>query len=302
MKIGAFEIIDKLPDLKSPCAISMLRPWIDVGKVGSMALNRLENHLGAQEIGRLSKPGNFFDFTRYRPRLKLVDGERQTITPNTIINLAHDDESDRDFLFLHIREPHMSGEDYTESIVELLEHFKVNEYFRIGGMYDSVPHTRPLLVTGSLNDDQRDLARGLIVEQGSNYQGPTSIVNLVSDSLKENGILSSSLMVHLPQYVQLEQDFMGTARLLEVLSSIFGFSESLVDVDRGKIQYSEIEGALSSNSEVKNLIKQLEIYYDRTVSSPENDIGEDIDLSPEVEDFLRQVGGNLDAGEDETSQ
>ena len=254
MKIGAFEIIDKLPDLKSPCAISMLRPWIDVGKVGSMALNRLENHLGAQEIGRLSKPGNFFDFTRYRPRLKLVDGERQTITPNTIINLAHDDESDRDFLFLHIREPHMSGEDYTESIVELLEHFKVNEYFRIGGMYDSVPHTRPLLVTGSLNDDQRDLARGLIVEQGSNYQGPTSIVNLVSDSLKEKGILSSSLMVHLPQYVQLEQDFMGTARLLEVLSSIFGFSESLVDVDRGKIQYSEIEGALSSNSEVKNLI------------------------------------------------
>ena len=136
MKIGAFEIIDTLPDLKSPCAISMLRPWIDVGKVGSMALNRLENHLGAQEIGRLSKPGNFFDFTRYRPRLKLVDGERQTITPNTIINLAHDDESDRDFLFLHIREPHMSGEDYTESIVELLEHFKVNEYFRIGGMYD----------------------------------------------------------------------------------------------------------------------------------------------------------------------
>ena len=302
MKIGAFEIIDKLPDLKSPCAISMLRPWIDVGKVGSMALNRRENHLGAQEIGRLSKPGNFFDFTRYRPRLKLVDGERQTITPNTIINLAHDDESDRDFLFLHIREPHMSGEDYTESIVELLEHFKVNEYFRIGGMYDSVPHTRPLLVTGSLNDDQRDLARGLIVEQGSNYQGPTSIVNLVSDSLKEKGILSSSLMVHLPQYVQLEQDFMGTARLLEVLSSIFGFSESLVDVDRGKIQYSEIEGALSSNSEVKNLIKQLEIYYDRTVSSPENDIGEDIDLSPEGEDFLRQVGGNLDAGEDETSQ
>ena len=302
MKIGAFEIIDKLPALKSPCAISMLKPWIDVGKVGSMALNRLENHLGAQEIGRLSKPGNFFDFTRYRPRLKLVDGERQTITPNTIINLAHDDESDRDFLFLHIREPHMSGEDYTESIVELLEHFKVNEYFRIGGMYDSVPHTRPLLVTGSLNDDQRDLARGLIVEQGSNYQGPTSIVNLVSDALKEKGILSSSLMGHLPQYVQLEQDFMGTARLLEVLSSIFGFSESLVDVDRGKIQYSEIEGALSSNSEVKNLIKQLEIYYDRTVSSPENDIGEDIDLSPEVEDFLRQVGGNLDSGEDEATQ
>ena len=302
MKIGAFEILDPVPDLKAPCAISMLRPWIDVGKVGTLALNRLERHLGAQELGRLSRPGAFFDFTRYRPRLKLVDGHRQTITPNTIINFAHDDESDRDFLFLHIREPHMSGEDYTESIVELLEYFKVAEHFRIGGMYDSVPHTRPLLVTGSLNDDQMDLARGLVVEQGSNYQGPTSIVNLVSDSLKAKGIMSSSLMVHLPQYVQLEQDFMGTARLIEVLSSIFGFSESLVDVDRGKIQYSEIEGALSSNSEVKNLIKQLEIYYDRTVSTPENDTSEDIALSPEVEDFLRQVGGNLDAGEDNTAQ
>ena len=302
MKIGAFEILDPVPELKEPCAISMLRPWIDVGKVGTMTLNRLERHLGAQELGKLSRPGTYFDFTRYRPRLKLVDGQRKTITPNTIINFAHDDESERDYIFLHIREPHMFGEDYTDSIVELLQYFKANEYFRIGGMYDSVPHTRPLLVTGSLNDEQKDLAHGLVLDQGSNYQGPTSIVNMVSDSLKDQGILSSSLMVHLPQYVQLEQDFMGTARLLEVLSSLFGFSESIVDVERGKIQYSEIEGAFNTNPEVKNLIKQLEIYYDRTVLTPENESKEDIALSPEVEDFLRQVGGNLDSGEDEASQ
>ena len=103
MSVEAFKIIDPEPKLKNTCAIAMLRPWIDVGRVGTLVLKRLERHLGAKELGRLTRPGTFFDFTRYRPRTRLVDGCPVFTKPNSVINYAQDEENGRDYLFLHLR-------------------------------------------------------------------------------------------------------------------------------------------------------------------------------------------------------
>ena len=91
MRISEFDLREPVPDLNRPIAVAMLRPWIDVGRVGTLALNTLQRHLGAQELGRLAEPGKFFDFTRYRPRMRTVNKRRVFTTPNTIIHHAHDD-------------------------------------------------------------------------------------------------------------------------------------------------------------------------------------------------------------------
>ena len=296
MRVDAFEIAKPAPELHSTRAIAMLRPWIDVGRVGTLVLNRLEQHLGAKELGRLARPGTFFDFTRYRPRTRVVDGRRVFTTPNSVVNYAHDDESGRDYLFLHLREPHMQGEDYAEAVVALLKHFDVSEYFRIGGMYDAVPHTRSLLVSGSLQEDQAQRTTGLVSPRRSTYQGPTSIVNLVSENLAESDILTTSLMAHLPQYVKLDEDHMGASRLMEVLCAIYGFPRSLADPTRGQKQYMDISRAVENNPEVKRLIDQLETYYDRVLVGSEPD--EQPSLSPDVEKFLREVGERLETDQD----
>ena len=67
MKIGAFKISKDLPEINKPIAIAMLKPWIDVGRVGSLSISQLCKSLNAIEIARLSEPGMFYDFTRYRP-------------------------------------------------------------------------------------------------------------------------------------------------------------------------------------------------------------------------------------------
>ena len=67
--------------------------------------------------------------------------------PNSTISYAQREESP-DFLFFNMREPHAFGEDYVDSIIEVLKTFGVKRYCLIGGMYDIVPHTRPLLVSG----------------------------------------------------------------------------------------------------------------------------------------------------------
>ena len=171
MRIGAFELNEPLPQLKEPHVFAMVRPWVDVGSVGTLTLNRLERFLGSKELGRLVRPGTFFDFTRYRPNMRLVDGKREVKIPNSIIRYAIT-ENGPDYLFLHLMEPHSNGEDYTDSILELVNHFKVKRYCRLGAMYDAVPHTRPLLVTGSLGGVPQNRPVANFKIRQSTYQGP----------------------------------------------------------------------------------------------------------------------------------
>ena len=297
MKVAAFEVADDLPELREPCALAMLTPWVNVGKVGRLVLGKVERHLGAKELGRLARPGEYFDFTRDRPVMRSVDGVRTLSIPNTIVNYAFDPAGPRDFIFLHIREPHARGEEYTEAVVELLQHFGVSEYCRIGGFYDAVPHTRPLLVTGTLSDEQKTLAGSLLSPRANTYQGPTSIVNLVAENLEAVGTPAGSLMVHVPQYAQLDEDHNATARVMEVLCAIYGFPTSLVDFTRGEQQYKYISSLVQNNSQVTRVIKQLEADYDKTSegqSDPPETTEEQVELAPEVESFLQQMGQRLE--------
>ncbi|MFL2783424.1 MAG: PAC2 family protein [Dehalococcoidia bacterium] len=311
MKIGEFELVEPVPEMKNTLAIAMLRPWIDVGRVGTLSLRKLQSHFGAREIGRLAKPGKFFDFTRYRPRMRVINGKRVFTKPNTVVHYAHDEDTDRDMIFVHVREPHNLGEEYTEAIVELFQHCNVTEYCRIGGMYDSVPHTRPILVTGSMKKDQEDKASGILNPRRSTYQGPTSIVNQVNEELTNLDIPNTTLMAHLPQYVQLDEDHYGAARLLEVLCTVYGFPEDLADKVQGEQQYKDIDNAIDYKSEVGTLIKQLETYYDRVLSRPAEGLSSDqsttddsaldgdsdVTLSRDVEDFLNQMGERFENDE-----
>lgn len=300
MRIGAFGLNEPLPELKDPHVFAMVRPWVDVGSVGTLTLNRLERFLGSKELGRLVRPGTFFDFTRYRPNMRLVDGKREVKIPNSIIRYAITEDGP-DYLFLHLMEPHSNGEDYTDSILEVVNHFKVKRYCRLGAMYDAVPHTRPLLVTGSLGDVPQNRPVPNFKLRQSTYQGPTTIMNLLSEGVEKANIESINFMVHLPQYVQLEEDYAGTSRMIEVLSSVYdSIPADLAPVRRGQRQYRELNSTLDRNSELKTLIQQMEAYYDAQLDSEEASAAPTDEaaapttqLSPEIEQFLSELGGQL---------
>lgn len=285
MRLQAFELNEPLPKLKEPHALAMLHPWIDVGNVGTMLLARLEGMFGARQLGRLARPGNFFDFTRYRPSIYLERGTRKLAVPNATVSYAQR-QNGNDFLFLHLLEPHMLGEVYTNSIVRLLEILNVKRYFLIGSMYDVVPHTRPLLVTGgaaAIKIGDKLEEAGI---QSSNYQGPTTITYLVTQKAAELGIESMSLIAHLPQYLPLEEDYSGLVRLMEVLSRLYDFSVDKRDVEKAESQRSETDLAVSRDPKLKAFVSQLELYYEERVKKKEE--GEK-HLSPEVEGFLKEI-------------
>jgi hypothetical protein len=298
MKIGAFDLTEPVPQLRAPHAIVMIRPWVDVGSVGTLTLRQMERHFHAQQLTKLSRPGTFFDFTRYRPTVKMVNGQREMTYPNTTVSYAHA-EAGVDLLFVHLLEPHAMAEDYVDSVIELLRHFKASVYCRIGAMYDSVPHTRPIIVTG--NPGTVEMRPGaispLIQNRQSQYEGPTTIMNKLSDTVTGLGLGSMSFMAHLPHYAQLDEDFAGTARMLEVLAAFYDIPANLVPTHRGKLQYAEIDAAVERKPEHKALVSRLEAYYDSTYprSNPEPSVGtstsdeEPPTLSPEIERFLKDL-------------
>ena len=302
MKIGAFEINEPVPELRDPHAFAMVRPWVDVGSVGTLTLNRLERFLGSKELGKLDRPGNFFDFTRYRPTIKTVKGVREVKVPNSIVRYAQT-ENGPDYLFLHLLEPHSNGEDYTDSILEVVKHFGIKRYCRVGAMYDAVPHTRPLLITGSLGSVPQINEVPHLKLRGSKYQGPTTIMNLLSEGIEKESIETINFMVHLPQYVQLEEDYTGASRMIEALSSIYAdIPSDLAPVRRGQRQYRELNATVDRNSELKELIQQMEAYYDSQLDSEETSAKEEpavSNLSPEIERFLSELGERLEPGETE---
>ncbi len=286
MKVSAFELSEPLPQLREPHALAMLQPWIDVSNVGTLVLSWLEKQTSAKNLGELAKPGNFFDFTRYRPTIYTKDGQRQVSIPNTRITYAKQ-ETGHDFLFFHLLEPHNHSEDYIDAVLQVLEKLGVKRYCLIGSMYDYMPHTRPLIVTGGTvkngapqEDDKMGISR-------SHYQGPTTITSLISHRASSAGIETMSLIVHLPQYTQLEEDYMGTVRIIEVLSSLYGLPVDESYVRKAQSQHEQINTALEKNPQLKTIVEQLENHYDsRAERKREEDMPR---LSPEVERFLAEM-------------
>ncbi len=101
MKLRAFSLGEPVPELSNPHAFAIIRPWVDAGSVGSMTLSCLEDGLGCRELARLSRPGNFFDLTRYRPTLRREEDNIEVEVPNAVINYGRQKEG-HDFLFLQL--------------------------------------------------------------------------------------------------------------------------------------------------------------------------------------------------------
>ena len=219
--------------------------------------------------------------------------------PNSTIRYAVSDQGP-DYLFLHLLEPHSNGEDYTDSILEVVNYFGVKRYCRLGAMYDAVPHTRPLLVTGSLGSVEQKRPVPNFKLQQSTYQGPTHDHEPAVRRDRTGGYRDpSTSWCTCPNMSSWKRTTPGTSRMIEVLSSVYeNIPQDLAPIRRGQRQYRELNATVDRNSELKTLIQQMEAYYDAQLDSEESSspkASPASTLSPEIERFLSDLGGQLES-------
>jgi predicted ATP-grasp superfamily ATP-dependent carboligase len=293
VRIGAFELADPIPELNSPHALTIIPSWMDAGESASMVLSDLEKHLEARQLARLARPGEFFDFTRYRPVLSQKEDGVEVALTNAIVTYAKRDEG-CDFLFVRLPEPHSMAEVYIESVIELFKTFGVKRYGLLGSFYDMVPYTRPLLVTGTSSNQglQNSLEMARVVD--SDYEGPTTILQLLGQHMLQLSIETFSSIVHLPGYQTPENDYRGENRLMEVIRSLYGLPVMREIVEKAREQEEQFvrsaEQFLEQQPQLKVILKQLEDKYDARTKGH----SEEIHLSPEVEKFLKELNGRFE--------
>jgi hypothetical protein len=256
--------------------------------VGSLILNELEARFESRELARLAKPGNFFDFTRYRPTLYYEEGIRQVSIPNTTLRYSKR-EKGNDLLFLRLLEPHALAEVYVDSVLRLLKILKVKKYCLLGSMYDAVPHTKPLIVNGGAigRETERELRRS--GAQPSLYRGPTTITILITQKAQDYGMETIWFIVSLPQYVILDEDYLGKVRLMEILNLLYNIPMDKKDFEKAAEQRSLINQKVERTPELRNLLPQLETLYEVRINRKE---GEGMPkLSPEVEEIIWKIMG-----------
>ena len=308
MKIGDFEINMPDPPLQDPHCIAILKPWINVGNVGKIVLGRLGRLYAADRIGKLERPGKFYDFTRYRPTIRLRGDVRSVRVPNTRVRYARPPGSN-DLVLLELLEPHAFAEDFNDSVIELLTALKVTRYVQIGGMYDSVPHSRQLSVTGTARGWELPEGFGDMKLGGSRYQGPTSMTSQISERVwKDLNLQTLSLMVHLPLYLKLDDDYAGAARILKILAELYGFSTQLPEIEMGEKQYEQVNPAMTDNPALKDMVERFERETDsgiqeENVEDSENSESSSSDafpLSAEIEQFLSDIAQNENESDEDS--
>ncbi|MXZ91207.1 MAG: PAC2 family protein [Chloroflexi bacterium] len=294
MRIGEFDIAEPLPELRDPHMLAVLRPWIDVGNVGSLSLGRLERHLRSKELGRLYRPGRYYDFTRYRPRSYLVSGNREVTIPNTILRYANPEDGQH-LITAHLLEPHLYGEDYSDALLEIIRYFGVKQYALIGGMYDMVPHTRPLVVSGLGTGENVDRDYNIANARPSSYEGPTTITYTITETATKMGLETRAFVVHLPQYLNLDDDYRGAARMMELLCRLYDLPERIAQTERGQKQYDELspqDGQIPAGDVLSRIEEMYDSEYE-TDSLPEPETP----LPSSIEEFLQGLTVDLDDGD-----
>ena len=106
------------------------------------------------------------------------------------------------------------------------------------------------------------------------------------------GVQTRTYVVHLPQYFQVDEDFTGTARLTEILCTLYHLPNRLRDAERGRQQYASLQNMIKDASEASSLLKRLEERYDR--NQRESGDTEVPPLSPSIEQFLRELDRGFD--------
>ena len=274
--------LSRVPPLRDPVMIAAFEGWNDAGEAASGAVEHLEQVWESEPIGELD-PEDYHDFQVSRPTVQLDDDGRRSITwPTTRLTWARPPGSSRDVVLVRGIEPSMRWRSFTAEILEYAERLGVGTVVTLGALLADVPHTRPIPVTTTTEDE--GLLEKLAIEP-SRYEGPTGILGILQDAAGRAGLPGLSLWAAVPHYVGQSPSPKATLALLRRVEEMLDVTVPLGDLpedarawERGVDELAEEDG------EIGDYVRQLERAKD-TAELPEAS-GEAI--AREFERYLRR--------------
>ncbi|MDA0353383.1 MAG: PAC2 family protein [Chloroflexi bacterium] len=258
------EALRQLSDIKrldDPVLIGSLSGFTDGSGAAQVAIDHLIDVWGAEPLAEID-PEPFFDFTVQRPRVALVDGEREIQWPENRFYVARPPGATRDFVLLSGIEPHLRWRRFTAVIAELAEAVGSTMSITLGAQPSGVPHTRPVPVSLSASDSSFEELFGLRAP-ASRYQGQTGIVGVLNLGLRARGWRNASLWAMVPHYISVGPNPNVAISLIELLDRGFGTTTDLTSLREEAEQFEDqVQSVLADSDEATAYVRQLEEQFD----------------------------------------
>jgi proteasome assembly chaperone (PAC2) family protein len=261
--VGEFLTFDSVPKLNRPVLVMAFEGWNDAADSASRAVSQLVDKLGGREFATID-PEEFYNFTESRPHVKWVGDARELRWPANRFFFARrgdggdqeDQSRKRDLVLMRGVEPQLKWRAFCGLFGDVVERTQVSMVVSLGALLAEVPHTRPIRVTGGSTDPELASLLGL---ERSNYEGPTGIVGVLHQFLRDKGLPAVSLWANVPHYIPAYPNPRATAALLTRVSTLLDLSLDLAEMDDQAAEFDrEINRGLEQNPEVADYVHELE--------------------------------------------
>jgi len=276
-------------DLRSPAVICALRGWSDAADVASSAITYVVRALRAERFATVD-PEEFFDFHNTRPRIKLAEGQTPAIVwPEIALFEARVPGAPRDLVMLTGTEPSLRWRAFSGMIVELAGALSANLFVTLGAMLADIPHSRPVLVTGTATDPELVARLGL---GPPSYEGPTGITGVLQAICQDRGLASASLWAAVPHYLATTPNPKAALALIRKLEGLVGVAVFAPGLESAAADYErQVDRAVQSDPDILAFVERLEEAADSERREDEGPLPSGEAIALDLQRFLRQRRG-----------
>jgi proteasome assembly chaperone (PAC2) family protein len=269
------------PQLRRPVLVAAFRGWNDAAEAASNAASWLAAHGAASRFAQID-PEEHFDFQSVRPQVELVDGVTRTITwPANECFAVELPESAHDLVVVVGTEPNVKWRSFCRAVLEAAGGTGCEMIVTLGALLADVPHTRPVRVTGAVGEQEMMDRLGLT---RSHYEGPTGIVGVLHDAVRDAGVPSASLWVPVPHYVAAAPNPVATQALLDRLGALLELDLPVSELNGEAVAWRQrVDEVVAGNDEVRDYVLRLE----EQVDDEDDDDDDDSEPEPLTEADLR---------------
>ncbi len=272
-----------IPDLRHPILIAAFEGWNDAGDAATTAARHFADRLKAEVTAEID-PEPFFDFTATRPQVRLDENRiRSLIWPTNVFRAASVSDADHDIVVLIGIEPQLRWRTFSEQVIATARALGVVRIVTLGALLAEVPHSRPIEVFGTTDDDRLRVELNF---SPSTYEGPTGIVGVLSTACRDAGFPTVSLWSAVPSYVPAAPSPKAALALVERVCVMTEIGIRFTDLEQSVATYEgEVNRLVAEDGETAEYVAGLERAWDENRGQGLNDDPET--LVAEVERFLR---------------
>ncbi|HSV30573.1 MAG TPA: PAC2 family protein [Atribacteraceae bacterium] len=258
------------PNLNEAGMVIGFSGWMDGGDVSTGMIKYLVRKLQTEKFAHIDPEvycvsnlsGTMEQVAQYRPYVRIEEGLiKEFLMPE---NIFYCSEANNLVLFSG-KEPNLRWKSFAQAMFEVVEICNVRRIYFVGSVGGLTPHTRDPRVFCSLSDETFKYRLNDLDVRFSDYEGPSSFVNLLNVEAAKRGLEMINFVVDIPTYVQATNP-RGIATVLKRIVRLLDLDISLEElVILGDEFQKNIDKLVAKMPDLLEQIKRLEENYDKEI-------------------------------------